>query len=333
MNRRETLALLIAGIAAPFTMNGRAHAIPASYARAPNDRAWNTPCLTRAAAVHDALTLLISDADVTGEWQDALIPLPVSKPWEFSYAYGTASLEDSGQLLKDVVAEVLDGWTGRQPAFMDLQRYKGGMLERKLMIALGWAADRGAAATLFEDLEPGDASPADVVDGVFLRAIAGVDELDEAHARRIFRILYERALMGMHTIEPDLDGWGNADIASMHELRNPSPAEVIRYVDAYADWIEGIDEQCERLALASSNEAPAGYPQGGNFYDRSEVLLATVTRLRHGTGTARVPDTWHAGTASSRYARSVARAYRNVRRVFDVVRGDKPASTLDALEL
>ncbi len=333
MNRRETLALLIAGIAAPFAMTGRARAMAVSLSPAPNASGWNDPCLTRAAAVHDALTLLISDADVTGEWQDALIPLPVSKPWEFSYAYGAASLEDSGQLLSDVVAEVLDGWSSRQPAFMDLQRYKGGMLERKLMVALGWAADRGAAATLFEDLEPGDASPADVVDGVFLRAIAGVDELDATYAQRVFRILYERALMGMHTIEPDLDGWGNPDIASMHEVKNPSPDEVIRYVDAYADWIEGIDAQCERLARASSRKAPTGYPQDGDFYDRSDALLTTVTRLRRGTGTAGVPNAWSAEPTASRYAQSVARAYRNVRRILDIVRGDKPVSTLDALEL
>ena len=328
MNRRETLALLIAGFAVPFTIPNRARATIASQT-VPSDE----PCLTRAAAVHDALTLLVSDADVTGEWQDALIPLPIGKPWEFSYAYGTASLEDSGELLRDVVTEVLDGWATRQPAFMDLQRYKGGMLQRKLMIAMGWAADRGAAATLFEDLEPGDASPADVLDGIFLRAIAGVDELDAAYARRVFRILYERALVGMHTIEPDLDGWGNAEIASMHELRNPSPDDVIRYVDAYADWIENIDGQCERLARASSRKAPAGYPQGSDFYDRSDALLATVTGLRRGAGTAGVPNAWSAATTMSRYAQSVARAYRNVRRVLDVVRGSEPLSSLDAFEL
>jgi len=327
VNRRDVLALLIAGFAVP---------LPASRTRAASAAqtvASSEPCLTRSAAVHDALTLLVSDADVTGDWQDALIPLPVAKPWEFSYAYGTASLEDNGRLVRDVVAEVLDGWASRQPAFMDLQRYKGGMLQRKLMVAMGWAADRGAAATLFEGLDADDASSAEMVDGVFLRAIAGVDALDATHARRVFKVLYERALVAMHTIEPDLDGWGNPDIASMHELRNPSPADVIRYVDTYADWIEGVDEQCERLARACSRKAPAGYPDGGDFYEPSDALLARVARLRRGTGVAGTPDTWTAETTASRYAQSVARGYRNVRRVFDVVRGNKPVSVLDALEL
>ncbi len=316
--RREFLALLTASALAPNF----------SFATQTIVRGADAPSLARAAVIHDALLLLISDDDVTGEWRDMLAPLPSGKAWEFSYAYGAASLGHDSQLALDVVADVQQGWSTRKPAFLDLQRYKGGMMERSLHVALGWAANRAAESILFADTADLTDS-ALIVDGVFLRAISGMTRVRKAHAKRIFRILYERAFIMMHTLEPDLDGPGGLDIAAMHEVKNPDQQHINRFIDAYADWVESIDGECDRLAEAMAAAPPRRFPSGAKFYDRNDPIIRTVDMIRQGLGNAQKPGRWFNQVGESRYAMAVSRAYRGARFVLEAARGDRPASDVN----
>ena len=327
LNRRHVLAMLIAtvlvpprGTVAQSIANARPSTVPAT----------SLPSVTRAAVIHDALLLLASDRDVTGEWQDALLPLPVGKPFEFSYAYGTASLGDDPRLVRDVVAEVRAGWRGRKAPFMDIQRHKLGMLERRFSVALGWAANRAATQTLFADSR---VTPELVLafDGEFLRAISGVHKVSKAEAQRVFRVLYERALVGMHTVEPDLDGPGGLDIAAMHEVKKPNPDDVNRYIDDYADWIESIDGRCERLAAAFGSPPPRGIPTGNSFYATEDAIIAVATAIRSGSGTAHPPNRWAADAGTSRFANAVSNAYAAARIVLEAARGERPVADVDGV--
>ena len=327
LNRRHVLAMLIAAVVVPPRGTAAQSVAGASRSAVP---ASSLPSITRAAVIHDALLLLASDRDITGEWQDVLLPLPVGKPFEFSYAYGTASLGDDPGLVRDVVAEVRAGWRGRKAPFMDIQRHKLGMLERRFSVALGWAANRAATQTLFADSR---VSPALILafDGEFLRAISGVREVSKAEAQRVFRVLYERALVGMHTVEPDLDGLGGLDIAAMHEVKNPQPEDVNRYIDDYADWIESIDERCEQLAAAFVSPAPRGMPTGSGFYAAEDAIIAVATAIRSGSGTAHPPNRWAGEAGTSRFANAVSNAYAAARVVLEAARGERPVADVDGV--
>ena len=325
-SRREAMEMFVLAAALPvlparpvFALSGDADGAAPSFA----------PSAARAAVIHDALTLLASDSDVTGEWQEALLPLPVGKPFEYSYAYGVASLSDDGRLVRDVVAEVRAGWNTRKPAFPDIQRHKGGMMERRLGVAIGWAANHGATPVLFDGIDGPRAAL--VLDGVFLRALIGDAPVSQVAARRVFRLLYERTLVAMHTLEPDLDGWGGLDIAAMHEVRDPDQDEVNRFIDGYADWIDGIDRRCAELAEAVAAEPPPGVPAGARFYDGSDPVVAAAAGLRRGRGTAHPPNAWRTGGGTSRYADALSHAYANARLVLETARGDRPVSALEAM--
>ncbi len=322
LHRRDALTLLIAATASPWLAPRDAHGagpVPGPAIR--------NPSIARAAAIHDALLLLAADRDVAGDWQNALLPLPVGKVFELSYTYGVASLDDDGRLVRDVVAEVRAGWPSRRPAFMDIQRHKGGMMERRLAVALGCAANHGAARVLFDGSRDPNAEIG--VDGVFLRALIGVDTVSEAEARRAFRVLYERALVAMHTLEPDLDGDGGLAIAAMHEVRQPRPEDVNRYLDRYADWVERIDARCEELAAALAGAAPPGLPAGAAFYRPNDPVIAAAERLRRGIGAESPPGHWAQTHGRSRYARAVAAAYGNARLVLEAARGERDIGELD----
>lgn len=327
LSRRHVLAMLVAAAAIPLR-GVAAQSIAGAGSSAVH--ASSLPSMTRAAVIHDALLLLASDRDVTGEWQDVLLPLPFGKPFEFSYAYGTASLGDDPALVRDVVAEVRAGWAGRQAPFMDIQRHKLGMLERRFSVALGWAANRAATLTLFADSR---VTPALVLayDGEFLRAIAGVRKFTKAEAQRVFRVLYERALVAMHTVEPDLDGVGGLDIAAMHEVKNPDPDDVNRYIDDYADWIEGIDERCKALAAAFASPPPRGMPIGSSFYAAEDAVISAASAIRRGSGKAHQPNRWATDAGNSLFANAVSNAYAAVRIVLEAARGERPATDLDAI--
>ena len=324
LSRREVITLLLAAAAAQ-TCPQRISFAGSDVTGAVSS---SGPSMARAAVIHDALNLLVSDRDVTGEWQDVLLPLPVGKPFEFSYAYGAASLRDDGRLVRDVVDEVRAGWDDRLPAFMDIQRHKGGMTERRFSVALGWAANHGAAPVLFDGV-PGP-EPELALDGAFIRAVVGAD-VSEAEARRVLRLLFERALIAMHTVEPDLDGWGGLDIEAMHKVKDPDQAEVNRYIDDYADWVEGIDERCAKLAKAIASTPPAAVPTGDGIYRRADPIIAAAEGLRRGQGLPSVPGRWNEDVGSSRYATAVSAAYENARLVLDAARGDRPVEDLDRL--
>ncbi len=326
LNRRHVLAMLIAAAVVP----PRAIAAQSIAGTRSAVSASSLPSITRAAVIHDALLLLASDRDVTGEWQDALLPLPVGKPFEFSYAYGTAMLGDDPGLVRDVVAEVRDGWAGREAPFMDIQRHKLGMMERRFSVALGWAANRAATRTLFADSQVTQALVL-AFDGELLRAISGVRKPAKAEAQRVFRVLYERALVGMHTVEPDLDGLGGLDIAAMHEVKKPQPEDVNRYIDDYADWIEGIDERCEQLAAAFASPPPRGIPTGNGFYAAEDAIIAVATAIRSGSGIAHPPNRWAADAGTSRFANAVSNAYAAARIVLEAARGDRPVADVDGI--
>lgn len=321
-NRRHVLGMLIAAAAMPLR-GLAAQSFPAG--NGPDVSVSSAPSLARAAAIHDALLLLASDRDVTGEWQDVLLPLPVGKPFEFSYAYGAASLGDDPDLVRDVVAEVRAGWSERKPPFMDIQRHKLGMLERRLSVALAWAANRAATRSLFAD---SSATPSLVLafDGEFLRAISGVGKVEKKQAQRVFRVLYERALVAMHTVEPDLDGPGGLDIAAMHEIDDPNPDHVNRYIDDYADWIEGIDARCGQLAVAVSSAPPAGVPAGSSFYAAEDPIIGAAAAIRVGSGKAHSPNRWAADAGNSRFAQAVSSAYADARIVLEAARGTRPVA-------
>lgn len=324
-SRRTTLGLLLAS-ASLATACGRGESASAETAGTTAMLAAGSaaPSLARAAVIHDALMLLASDVDVKGEWQEMLLPLPIGKPFEFSYAYGVASLDDDGQLVRDVIAEVRTGWEGRREAFMDIQRHKRGMMERRLSVAIGWAANQRGGPVL---LEGGGSNAALTADGALLRALAG--QVSRAEAERLLRLHYERTLIAMHTLEPDLDGLGGLDIAAMHEIKNPAQEDVNRFMDAYADWVESVDDQCARLAGAMASPSPAGYPDGAGFYDPADPIISTAENLRRGFGTPVPLGRWQADIGASRYARALAAAYSGARLVFEVARGDRDAAALD----
>jgi len=315
LTRRDSLALGIAAATASL--------LPA---RALGQTIEPSPSLTRAGLVHDALLLLVSDNDVEGEWRDALLPLPKGKPFEFSYAYATHYLGDPRPLIRDVVAEVREGWADRKPAFMDIQRHKKGMMERRLTVALGAAANhvgwrtmrRGAPVT---DLE---------IDGVFIRALANVDQIDQRDAERVFRVLHERALIAMHTVEPDLDGLRVLDITAQHEV-DPKQEDVNRYIDAYADWVEGIDARCRELARAASGRPPRGFPSGTDFWRADEPIIAAAGGLRIGVGGPLTPHAFADAPGVSRYAASLEAGYAAARAVLEAARGAMPVADLDDL--
>ncbi|MGF1544433.1 MAG: hypothetical protein ACFB00_08045 [Parvularculaceae bacterium] len=319
MTRRDAVFLLSALAAtAAAPSGGRAAAAGAS--------AGADVSMTRVSLIHNALSLLVADADMVGEWRDAFLPLPVGAAFEFSYAYGVAALGDPSVLVMDIVREARDGWATRAPAFLDIQRHKKGMLERRLTVAVAAAADRRIARALDA---PGPID-ADALDGIFLRALTGVERIDRAHATRVFRVLYERAFIAMHTIEPDLDGLRVLDVSSQHEV-DPVAADVNRYLDAYADWIDGLDERCARLARAVSLRPPRGFPAGDAFWRADDPEIARAMDLQRGVG---LPvDPMRAGTpaGSSLYARALAAGRDAARLVLNAARGREPEDAVARL--
>lgn len=273
--------------------------------------------------------LLASDSDLRGEWQEMLLPLPIEKPFEFSYAYGVASLKDDGALAYTIAQEVRDGWDDRKAPFMDIQRHKGEMIERRLSTALGWAADRLGAPILFEGFESADAPL--TLDGVFVRALMGGEDISREAAAKTFRVLYERAFTAMHTLEPDLDGWGGLDIAAMHEVREPKLADVNRFIDDYVAWVEGIDAEVDRLAGAVVGPAPRGVPTGEAFLATTDPIVSTVENLRVGFGRPYPPGHWASQSATSRYGQALAAAHGGARLMLDVARGEVELDALSEL--
>lgn len=330
-SRRTTLGLILAsaGLAASCGREDSAAAEAVSAARSGPIDMLAAPSLARAALVHDALMLLASDSDLTGEWQDMLLPLPVGKPFEFSYAYGVASLADDGRLAHDIALEVRSDWQDRDDPFMDIQRHKGEMLERRLGIAVGWAANHVGASILFEGISAADGAVG--LDGAFVRALMGVEDISEAEATRTFRLLYERTFVAMHTLEPDLDGWGGLDIAAMHEVRAPRTEDVNRFIDDYIDWVEQIDAESKRLGAAVAGPAPKGLAGGTALYDTADPIVEAVENLRLGYGRAYAPGHWRGVSSNSRYARALAEAHRAARQMLDVARGQAEIETLSSL--
>lgn len=329
-SRRVALGMLLAsaGLAAACGRQGVADARLAAGPSSSGAPA-TVPSLARAALVHDALMLLVSDSDLTGEWQDMLLPLPVGKPFEFSYAYGVASLKDDGRLALNIAREVRADWNDRDAPFPDIQRHKGEMIERRLGIAIGWAANRMGAPVLFHGVDR--AEHAAGLDGAFLRSLMQIESLTQAEATRTFRLLYERTFMAMHTLEPDLDGPGGLDIAAMHEVRAPNPADVNRFIDNYVDWIEGLDAEAERLGAAMAQPAPAGIPSGRDMYDISDPIIEAVENLRQGYGRPYPPGHWDSARHASRYGGALAAAYGGARLMLDVARGRADIDALDRL--
>jgi len=77
-------------------------------------------------------------------------------------ALGVGALPAVGDLAVGIAREVRDGWSGRDAPFLDIQRHKGEMLERRLAIAIGWAADRMGSRILLDGFaEEGGALAAD----------------------------------------------------------------------------------------------------------------------------------------------------------------------------
>jgi len=340
-SRRATLSMLLAsaGLAAGLTaacartdaQTGGAE--PASSEGGPSPlpalSLLTAPSIARSALVHDALMLLASDRDLHGEWQDMLLPLPTGKPFEFSYAYGVASLQDNGDLAVGIAREVRDGWSGRDAPFLDIQRHKGEMLERRLAMGIGWAADRMGSRILLDGFaEEGGALAAD---GVFIRALLGSDEISKEEAAKSFRVLYERAFVAMHTLEPDLDGWGGLDIAAMHEVKDPKLDDVNRFIDDYVDWVEGLDLEVERLAAAVAGATPDGVPVGAAFYRPGDPIVVAAENLRVGNGKAYAPGHWDTVTSRSRYGQALTAAHRGARLMLDVARGERALDDLSAL--
>lgn len=327
LSRRHTLGLLLAGL----TVSGLARTVQAQPGMAATalSAARGAPSFTRTAVLHDALLLLASDEDVIGEWQAMLMPLPAGKVFEFAYAYGVASLGEDPRTTLDVIEEVRGGWADRGEPFMDIQRHRRGMMERRLQVAIAWAANRGAADTLFAPTA-GIADAALALDGEFLRALSGGAPVSHARAERILRLLYERAFIAMHTIEPDLDGLRELDISSMHEVDDPRQSDVNRYVDAYADWVERLDSECRRLADAMAATPPASLPNGLSFHAPRDPIIRAATHLRVGLGTQHAPGRWREGAGESLYARAVSNAYGHARLVLEAARGDRPTHEVAA---
>ncbi|APE26886.1 hypothetical protein BMF35_a0057 [Aurantiacibacter gangjinensis] len=193
----------------------------------------------RSAVIHDALVLLVSDEDMDGEWQDAFIPLPLEKSWEFSYAYGSSALAERRDLVFSVIARTAEQWEGREEAYGDLQRYRGGMVERELVAGAGLAAALASEQQL--TVFPQFADPMDL-DAHYLSGMLGPELPGEEMMARLIRLQFERAMIMMHTVEPDLDGTGSDDAMAMHAVDNIDVGDVNRYLDRYVEWVLGADD-------------------------------------------------------------------------------------------
>lgn len=109
-----------------------------------------------------------------------------------------------------------------------------------------------------------------------------------------FRVLWRRAIIGMHTFSPDrsdMHGWLNKLLATLQSF----PMDMDRYARIAAEWDPAKVKR---------------YLEDTHFYDRNDALIRCARDLQHGREmSADAVESAVAATtdASSRYARALAR--------------------------
>jgi hypothetical protein len=188
----------------------------------------------------------------------------------------------------------------------------GGLLAQKLAFALGWLCHRAADLQMKPIFRAVDANCAEkptdcsVYHDVFLFRevyVGGQGEpyapeilsLDVGELESVFRSLWQRALIGMHTFIPDqedVDGW----LERLFETRQRFYVDIRRYAEAFAQ----PDPDKVRRFLDEVN-----------FYDARDPLIQLARSIQVGAPEIEIDLTvaLNAAATQSQYAQALRRGY------------------------
>lgn len=212
----------------------------------------------------------------------------------------------------------------------------GGLLAQKLAFVLGWLCHRAADLQMKPIFRAVDADCAEkptdcsVYHDVFLfrQVYLGgqgkpyapqILSLDVGELESVFRSLWQRALIGMHTFIPDqedVDGW----LERLFETRQRFYVDIRRYAEAFAQ----PDPDKVRRFLDEVN-----------FYDARDPLIRLARSIQVGTPEIEIDlaAALNAAAKQSQYAQALRRGYLYLEAASGYFVGQVDAAALaDALE-
>ena len=297
INRRDFLTrTAVAGVG--LTLGLPAFARNASsFAFTANALATGTH-LTPLLLLEDALRLALVNPAINADLKTALIA-------HQAFMQSSGALTGNKHDVMALLATVRDGWAERDGLKVKNHEVHGDMFSSKLAFAAGWLTQRAARAALY------DAHDADLNDRMLyhdvtlLHALHESEPLEPTEATasvedlaQLFQLMYLRAYIRMHTIDPDFDdpeGW------------------ILRVVKRNRD----LESLAQRYAAAYLQPDPAKlqrYVEAPNFYDASDPLIQLVRTLHQGITESPIDleEAVAAASSQSQYARALEHTYQTL---------------------
>lgn len=294
LNRRDFLTrTAVAGVG--LTLGLPAFARNASAFALTADALATGTHLTPILLVEDALRLSLVNPSISADLKAAMIA-------HRAFMSASGALPGRERDVTALLATLRDGWAGRDRRKVENHTVNGDMFEPKLAFAAGWLAQRAALSALYGDQDPGLDDRAVYHDVTLLRAMhqsepvaseatASVEELTQ-----LFQMMYLRAYIRMHTIDPDFDdpeGW----ILRVVKRNRALDSLAQRYAAAY------LQPDVDKLHR---------YVEAPNFYDVSDPLIQLARTLHQGITESAIDldEAVAASSSQSQYARALGHAYQ-----------------------
>lgn len=252
--------------------------------------------LTPILLVDDAIRLTLLNQSISDEFKSALIE-------HHHFALASGALNREGKDVLALLSAIREGWAGRDCMEIDNHSVAGDMLEPKMAFAAGWLAQRAARTSIYGADAPATVDDRSIYhDVTLLHAIhdsepvdpftsgASVDELAQ-----FLQLMYYRAYMRMHTIDPDFD-----DVE----------AWILRVVKKNRE-IEDLTRRYAEAYLNPDASKRRQYVEAPNFYAAADPIIELARMLQQGVteSSIRLADAVEASTSGSRYAQALGRAY------------------------